>query len=455
MPAERLLAAFQRAASSVPAYRRLLEEGGVDPSAIVDGDSFRSRCPILTKSNTFDRFPIDQLCVAGTMTDLADVLTSSGHGGRFSFGLSTRGQQAESATLIDQALDEAFQVKTRRTLAINCLPMGVTFSSKAMTVATTSVREDMAVALVKTFGEHYDQVLIVSDPLFVRRLLDYADEQSVEWSRYRVRLVLGEELFGERFRSYVARRLGLRLDGSDAGAILSSFGVGELGLHLCFETRATIALRRAAMRHPALASELFGDSGSAPMILAYSPQRTLIEAVEPDPSGYGRLTISMLDTALPIPLLRYQTGDVVRLLDQGSVLRRLRDCGLTLADPLPEAMLILRGRDKDRLPDGSYVAAYKDALYADPSVADRLTGAFRLTVAAAGLRVEVQLARGARADVTFADRVRNALRVIHADVEVSLSPYEAFPYGIGLDYERKFTYYVAGATDASPLLSSP
>jgi phenylacetate-CoA ligase len=71
------------------------------------------------------------------------VLTSSGHGGRFSFGLSSRRQHAESAAMIDYSMDEAFGIATRRTLAINCLPMGVTFSSEAVTVATTSVREDM------------------------------------------------------------------------------------------------------------------------------------------------------------------------------------------------------------------------------------------------------------------------------------------------------------------------
>ena len=109
MAQERLLAAFQRAASSVPAYRRLLEEQGVEPAAIVDSETFAARCPILTKANTFDRFPIDQLCAEGAMTDLADVLTSSGHGGRFSFGLSTRRQHAEAPAMIDYALDEAFR----------------------------------------------------------------------------------------------------------------------------------------------------------------------------------------------------------------------------------------------------------------------------------------------------------------------------------------------------------
>ena len=82
--------------------------------------------------------------------------------------------------MIDDALDDAFGISHRRTLVINCLPMGVGFSSASATVATTSVREDMATALVTTFGSHYDQIIIVTDPLFVRRLLDYAPQVSVQ-----------------------------------------------------------------------------------------------------------------------------------------------------------------------------------------------------------------------------------------------------------------------------------
>ena len=93
------------------------------------------------------------------MSELAGVLTSSGHGGRFSFGLTTRKDAGEGASVIDYALDRAFAVESRPTLAINCLPMGVTFSSRAMTVATVSVREDMAVALVRAFG-----ALLRTDP---------------------------------------------------------------------------------------------------------------------------------------------------------------------------------------------------------------------------------------------------------------------------------------------------
>lgn len=419
----------------------------MDPAAVESLEAFAALCPILTKANTFDRFPIDQLCVEGAMADLADVLTSSGHGGRFSFGLSTRRQQDDAPAMIDYALDAAFGISQRRTLVINCLPMGVGFSSSMATVATTSVREDMATALVTTFGAHFEQIVLVTDPLFVRRLLDYARDRGVDWRKYRIGAVIGEEIFGEHFRSYVADRLGLDADQPDRGYIMSSFGVGELGLHLGFETPSTIAVRRAAARDASLARELFGEYSVLPAVLAYDPRRTWMETVDADSSGFGRLTISMLDTGLAVPLMRYQTGDIVRLLDARCIEERLKAYGVTLPGPLPAAMLALAGREKEQIPAASHVGVYKDALYSNPAVADRVTGAFRVSQLESGFVIaHVQLVRGVESDACFEDRLRAALGIRPGAGEVIVSRYEDFPYGMSLDYERKFAYYVPEAT---------
>ncbi len=150
-----LLRAFRRAVTEVPAYRELCGEQGVSADQIVDVESFSHLCPLLRKANTFDRFPIGELCVGGEPGELANVLTSSGHDGkeRFSFGLAGREQVALSEYFIDLAMDEAFKIKSLKTLGINCLPMGVLFTSQCMTVANTSVREDMALALIQAFGK--------------------------------------------------------------------------------------------------------------------------------------------------------------------------------------------------------------------------------------------------------------------------------------------------------------
>jgi phenylacetate-CoA ligase len=442
----RLLNAFRRAAE-MPWYRSLLHEQGVDPADVVDLASFTSRCPPLTKRNTFDRFTLGELASGTTLTELAGVLTSSGHGGRFSFGLSTRDQAAGAVGDIDYALDQAFEAGSRSTLAINCLPMGVGFASATMTIATVSVREDMAVALVRALGGAYDQILLVADPLFMKRLLDYAAGAGVDWTGYRVQVVLGEEIFGEQFRSYVAGCLGLRVDRPEQGYIMSSFGIGELGLHLCYETPATIALRRAACASPDLARQLLGVPSAAtpvPMLFTFEPLRTLIEVPGADPNGYGPLTISMLDDQLPIPLLRYQTGDVARLLDPADVAGMLRSHGMDLPGPLPANILALMGRDKERLPNGTHVGVYKDALYACPEAAAHFTGAFRLIVAADRCTMHVQLTGAGDVPEAIESRLMDALPADARPDRMVLWPRNRFPFGMTVDYERKFPYYVPG-----------
>lgn len=443
----RLLAAFRRAAADMPWYRTLLDEHGVRADRVIDLASFSRSCPRLTRRHTFDRFPLHQLAATTAVRDTATVLTSSGHGGRFSFGLTTRGEAAAGAHLIDRAMDAAFEVASRSTLAINCLPMGVGFSSDRMTVATTSVREDMAVALVQAFGASYDQILLVADPLFMKRLTDHAAAQALDWSRYRVQVVLGEEIFGEHFRGYVAACLGLDLDNPAGGYIMSSFGAGELGLHLCYETRATIALRRAAARHPDLARDLLGvepGGQTLPMLFTFDPLRTFIEVTDPDAAGYGDLTVSMLDAGLPIPLLRYQTGDVARLLDADVITEVFRRHGVALPGALPAHLLALRGRVREALPNGSHVGVYKDALYADHAAARHLTGAFRLIASEGRCSMHVQLADAQACAETIDERIRQAIPARIRPERVILWPCHRFPFGVSVDYERKFRYYVSG-----------
>jgi phenylacetate-CoA ligase len=439
--AARLIDEFHRAAEHAPAYRTLLAEAGVRPVDVRDVWAFTALCPLLSKANTFDRFPLSELCAAGRLTDVGEVLTSSGHGGRFSFGVISRSEAAGAGAFVDAALDGAFEVRSRRTLAVNCLPMGVAIPSECMTVANTSVREDMAVALVKAFGSSYDQILLIADPLFLKRLTDHAAEQALDWAQYRVNVIVGEETIGEHFRAYIGQCLG-------TSRILSSFGVAELGLHLCYETTATLGVARAAATHPALAKELFGSAPGAwpPMVLTFNPERTFIEIPDADSDGYGHLTISMLDPARQVPLLRYQTGDVARLLDRDLVAAALRDHGVA-AGELPAPLLALRGRSREALPNGAHVGLYKNALYANSELARRLTGATRLVFSPRGFTMHVQLTKGQRPAPVIE---RGLLAELPADTRPSrvvLWPYAQFPFGMGLDYERKFAHYVPGDLD--------
>jgi hypothetical protein len=245
----------------------------------------------------------------------------------------------------------------------------------------------------------------------------------------------------------------LNLDHPEQGYILSSFGVAELGLNLGVETLATIGLRRLAAIQPEFARDLLGrDTArgeSLPILFTFDPQRTFIEVVEPDHHGYGTFTVSMLDPDRSIPLLRYQTGDVARLLDRDHVTATLRRHDVQISD-VPAALLAFEGRDKERLPNRSHVGLYKDALYANYQFARSLTGAVRLIFSGSRCTMHVQLVRGQAPDKAVEHGI---LREIAADVrpaDLVLWPYADFPFGTGLDYERKFLHYVAGEQHDDP-----
>ncbi len=454
MNAERMLARSKRGAVRAvanavrhsAAYRTLLHEHQIDLSTLGPHTEL-SALPVLTKANTFERFTLAQLARPTPPCQLADVLTSSGRGGpSFGYRLTAREPHETSWFDIDLGLQDVFNVDTHATLLVNCLPMGVVFSSRAVTVANVSVREDMACAILRDIGPNYKQTLLCTDPLFIRRLLDEAHTAGVDWRALNTSVIVGEEVLVEAQRDYIAARMGIDLEaGAGDGPqrmIGSSFGVGELGLNLLFESRETIQMRRAMRAQPALAQLLGGnsDATSAPSLFCFNPLRCYIEVVDPGPDGFGELCFTMLDPHAIIALPRYTTGDMGKLIGPHDLAdaAKLSGCALPW---LP--VVAVKGRIKDRPIDMPSVESIKELIYSVHAVADHLTGAFRLAKATGG---GIKLTLQASTDLAAQDpRLQQQLLALferdqYAPFELELLAPLAFPYRPLLDHERKFAY---------------
>jgi hypothetical protein len=125
----------------------------------------------------------------------------------------------------------------------------------------------------------------------------------------------------------------------------------------------------------------------------------------------------------------------------------MRRLGLTPAFELPSPLLALQGREQERLPNGSHVGAYKDALYADHVVARSVTGALRMIFSGEECTMHVQLAEGMASDDRLNSRLIEVLPERARPVRLHLWPYHRFPFGMTVDYERKFRHYVPGEQD--------
>lgn len=440
---DRVAAAVERALRA-PAYRMLLSEAGVEPRAPRSAEEF-ARFPVLEKRNTFQRFPIEQLCVDGELGPLASVLTSSGHSGVFAFGLSEAGTQAAAAKWVDGVLDGLFHVKSRRTLLINCLPMGVKIPTEVCTLGETSVRADMAVGLVQAFARSHEQTVLVGETAFIKHVLELGAAKGVSWRELLVHVIVGEEPLAENGRKYLERVLGIDHRSPTAGRVVSSMGIAELGLHLFFEAApglSLVGLRRALHANAQLRAAVLGDSGATytPSLFTFDPERLWLEI-----DAEGRLLFTTLDPWVKIPLIRYRSGDFAAFLRIPERLRASLEAeGAKWADFSAATIVAVRGRG-DCARAGSaqvFPEAVKEGIYHDSELVPLTTANFRLVSGPEFARVRVQLAPGTAPSAELDARFHAAIAryVPLAQLQVSCETYERFGSGMSLDYERKFNY---------------
>jgi phenylacetate-CoA ligase len=236
------LHAFQRQVREVPAYRALI---GPDACTVTDIESFKARAPILDKHNTFAEHAVRDLCRGGSLEGVRSILTSSGHSGVFSFGVNTTENLARSSRSIDVGLQYIFGVDERATLLINALPMGVKINTKATVLAETSTRDDMVFALVKKFASDFDQIIIVAEGSFAKKIVeDGAEYHGIDWRALSVSLITGEEGIAENYRTYIGNLLGIDDPARPGGKlVMSSMGIAELDLNIFHETNLSNAVR--------------------------------------------------------------------------------------------------------------------------------------------------------------------------------------------------------------------
>jgi len=438
---EALYRIFRIASRRVPAYRALLAEAGIVPDEIKSEADF-AKLPILEKKNTFSRFDIEQLCVDGQLGQLGSVLTSSGHSGVFAFGLTESSAGNATAQWIDDLLDYLFAVKSKRTLLINCLPMGVKVPTQACTLAETSVRPDMVVGLAQAFGRHYDQLILVGEAAFLKLVGELGVKQGVDWSKYLVQAIVGEEPLAENARKYLQGIFQMDPNDHERGIVLSSMGVAELGLNLFSEAPplpGLVALRRVFHETTDLRTAVFGNVDWVPSLFTYDPQRIHVEF-----DSERRLLVTTLDPRLRIPLIRYATGDRGRFIEfSPSFQPALKASGASWQQISVIPIVAIEGRGQHAFAGTRHVypEAVKEGLYFDPALAALTTANFRLLSGNERVLIRIQLSPGIAPDTTYPGEFSHALsHYIRAPFEVACEAYEAFGSGMALDYERKFNY---------------
>ncbi|WP_410614940.1 phenylacetate--CoA ligase family protein [Amycolatopsis sp. lyj-109] len=434
-PAENhVLELFHRTAETVPAYRKFLREHGIDPASVTTMAGF-ARLPLLDKAGYHRKYPLPELCRGGTFDELDMIAVSSGSSGRPTIWPRALEDELHVARRFETVLAGAFQADRRRTLAVVCFPLGTwvggLFTAACVrhlaakgcpiTVVAPGNNKAEILRVLPELAPHFDQVVLLGYPPFVKDVVDTGLAEGVDWPAYAIKLVLAGEVFSEQWRELVAGRAGIADPVRDIASLYGTADAGVLGT----ETPVSAGIRRFFAGRPDLAREVFGDA-RLPTLVQYDPASRFFEVHE------GTLVFTA-DGG--IPLIRYHIADDGGLLPHAELLGFCARHGFT-PPPGPELPFVyVFGRSLFTV---SFFGAnvYPENVTVgleQPGISDTVTGKFVIeSVEDADrdrrLRVTVETAPGATADAgRIAAAVRDQLVRLNSEFAHYVPPEQQLP----------------------------
>lgn len=331
-PRKRAVELFHRVAASVPAYRKVLDEHGIDPDAVRTFADFE-RLPLLTKDTYHRRFPLPELCHEGRLDGCDMIAVSSGSTGEPTFWPRFLTDELGVAARFEQVFRDSFRTAERRTLAVICFPLGtwvgglytlactrhLAAKGYPITVVAPGNNKAEILRVIPELAPHVEQTVLLGYPPFVKDVIDTGIAAGLDWSPYGLKLVLAGEVFSEEWRELVGSRAGMNDPCYDSAALYGTADAGVLGN----ETPLSVCVRRFLAERPEAAEELFGAS-RLPSLVQYDPCSRFFET-------YGGTLLFSGEGG--IPLIRYHIADEGGLVGYEEM---LGFCGRHGFDPVAE-----------------------------------------------------------------------------------------------------------------------
>ena len=435
-----LIESFHNLVSISPAYRDILQKHNIKSEKIRHISDLRTVVPILNKDNFFQHYTIDQM-LGENLGDIKLAMASSGYSGTFAFGFLSQENLNKSKYGIDTTLEYWFKISQKRTFLINCMPMGL-HADTTLPIAETSVRSDVALAIIKNISKVYEQTIIAGDPYFLKKLIEEGCSDGIDWKKLNISFVTGQDWLPESLRTYLLELIDLDAETEKERGFFATMGMTELGLNVFHESRSTVKLRRTVLKDHSLKALLSpGTMKTCPIFFHYYPFRTFIETI--DLNGREEFLFSITDPRSMLPLIRYSTGDAGRII-------KYRDMQSLLAKKYPELIPDLKlplgmmfGRLKNQLKyedHDIYLEDIREGLFSEKDVASCVTGLIRLIYDKDKPHVEVQLKEAIRNSKNLEERIKKAIHsFLPVEVYVNILSCHEFPGGTELNYERKLS----------------
>ncbi len=292
---------------NVPAYGQFLTTKGVKT---VSPKIFKS-LPCMNKGNYLQTYGLDQLMYSSDLNQMNTFSSSSGSSGKWTYFPRGKQQDKQYEYITEMFLNNQFNIKHKRTLAIIGFGMGIwiagiftykilnCISEKGYPLSIAPVGPDKKtfIDVVTQMGDYFDQILFIGYPPVIMDIIDAATYEGIRLKKFNIKVITAAESFSEDFRDSLVKKLGIKNSYTD---VLNIYGSADLGA-MAHETPLAVYIRKQALENKALFQALFPNVKTVPTLAQYYPYLTYFEEDEGDliATGYGS----------GIPLVRYQLHD--------------------------------------------------------------------------------------------------------------------------------------------------
>lgn len=317
---KRALRLFHTAAERIPAYKDFLKEYRIQHKKIKTIKDFQ-QVPSTDKKKYIRKYPLAKRCWDGNLNTPNILAMSSGTSGEPTLWPRGGFQEFEAGIIHELLYRYLFDVQRYKTLLVVGFPMGIYVSGIAtllpswlisqkgydLTVVSVGTNKQDILKIARLLQKDYEQIILVGHPFFMKDVLETGNEEGIQWSKKRMKLMFCSEGFSEEWREYVLNLIKPSLGSEN---IVSTYGSSEL-LLMAYETPASIALKHAIEKDKNAKAELL-RRWSPSNLFQYNPFFRYIESVKDE---------LLFTSASGIPLIRYNLHDMGRIIPAEQVKR--------------------------------------------------------------------------------------------------------------------------------------
>ncbi|MBS0656041.1 MAG: hypothetical protein JSR46_09705, partial [Verrucomicrobia bacterium] len=132
-------------------------------------------------------------------------------------------------------------------------------------------------------------------------------------------------------------------------SVFSSYGASDLDINIGYETETEVDIRKACLKHPELAKELYGG-GPPPMVFHYDPLHYFIETTKE-----GELVFTCCRKERASPRIRYNLHDTGKVMMSKDVVAICKKYGVEINPKINLPFLFVHGREGTESYGGSKV----------------------------------------------------------------------------------------------------